>query len=72
MALHAVQEKALQEWALESGLVSKEEYRRVYKLTIVLEVGDVARVTVQRYVEGEGHFSVPAPDMKHVDVTVTE
>lgn len=69
MAIAIATESALQKWAKDAGLAPHGDHVR--KLTIVIEVGEVTQVTVERYGD-EKIMATPLPDMTGVDVVAVE
>ncbi len=67
MAIGLVTEQALHKWAMTAGVISEGEHAR--KLTLVMEVGEPTRVTVERYGD-EKILQSAAPDLSGVDVAV--
>lgn len=69
MAVQLVTDQALDEWAKKAGLYTEGEHAR--KITIVIEVGQPTRVTVERWGDSQ-MMDAPAPDLSECTVTAVE
>ncbi len=69
MAICIATEKAIQQWAKDAGLAPDGQHVR--KVTVVIEVGEVTQVTVERFGD-EAILETPAPDLSGVNIVPVE
>lgn len=69
MAIAIVKEQALQKWAKDAGLAPDGDHVR--RVTIVIEVGQITQVTVERYGD-QKILETPAPDLSGANVVIAK